>query len=78
MFRHLGLHPGADIDAYAAAALDDTDLSHRAPTAGRRCTTSICSPNRSTAGTGFHDLIREHARALAAPMSPADGTGPAR
>src|ERR1700751_2960050 len=26
LFRRLGLHPGADIDGYAAAALDDTDL----------------------------------------------------
>ena len=26
LFRRLGLHPGADIDAYAAAALDGTDL----------------------------------------------------
>ena len=27
LFRRLGLHPGPDIDAYAAAALDDTDLA---------------------------------------------------
>ena len=27
LFRRLGLHPGADIDAYAAAALDNTGLS---------------------------------------------------
>ena len=27
LFRRLGLHPGADIDAYAAAALDGTDLA---------------------------------------------------
>ena len=26
LFRRLGLHPGAEIDAYAAAALDDIDL----------------------------------------------------
>ena len=26
LFRRLGLHPGADIDGYAAAALDGTDL----------------------------------------------------
>ena len=24
LFRRLGLHPGTDIDVYAAAALDDT------------------------------------------------------
>ena len=27
LFRRLGLHPGADIDGYAAAALDGTDLA---------------------------------------------------
>ena len=27
LFRRLGLHPGADIDGYAAAALDGTGLS---------------------------------------------------
>jgi len=27
LFRRLGLHPGTDIDAYAAAALDGTDLA---------------------------------------------------
>src|SRR6185437_13660796 len=26
LFRRLGLHPGADVDAYAAAALDGTDV----------------------------------------------------
>ena len=27
LFRRLGVHPGTDIDAYAAAALDGTDLA---------------------------------------------------
>jgi hypothetical protein len=27
LFRWLGLHPGVDIHAYAAAALDGTDLT---------------------------------------------------
>ena len=27
LFRRLGLHPGPDIDAYAAAALDDTTVA---------------------------------------------------
>jgi hypothetical protein len=34
LFRRLGLHPGPDIDAYAAAALDDTSLGRRAPAPG--------------------------------------------
>ena len=72
LFRRLGLHPGPGIDAYAAAALDDTSLEQARrhleelydqhlitePARGRYC---------------LHDLIREHARALAAADDPADG-----
>jgi transcriptional regulator with XRE-family HTH domain len=36
LFRRLGLHPGADFDGYAAAALDGTGLA----AAWRHCTTS--------------------------------------
>jgi tetratricopeptide (TPR) repeat protein/DNA-binding XRE family transcriptional regulator len=64
LFRLLGMQPGSDIDAYAAAALDGTDFpavstllndlyDHHLidePTQGRY---------------RFHDLIREHARTLA-------------
>src|SRR5262249_31994820 len=31
LFRRLGLHPGPDIDAHAAAALDDTTVSQAPP-----------------------------------------------
>jgi tetratricopeptide (TPR) repeat protein/DNA-binding XRE family transcriptional regulator len=65
LFRRLGLHPGADIDAYAAAALDATSL------AGARRNLEalydhylIGEPARGR--YRFHDLIREHARVLAA------------
>ena len=64
LFRRLGLHPGADIDAYAAAALDGTDL-----TAARRGLEAlydqylIAEPAQGR--YRLHDLIREHARALA-------------
>ena len=34
LFRRLGLHPGADIDAYAAAALDGTGLAAAPPRPG--------------------------------------------
>ena len=34
LFRRLGLHPGPDIDAYAAAALDGTGLASRPPRPG--------------------------------------------
>jgi tetratricopeptide (TPR) repeat protein/transcriptional regulator with XRE-family HTH domain len=65
LFRRLGLHPGADIDAYAAAALDGTDL----PTARRNLEGLyqqylITEPARGR--YRLHDLIREHARNLAA------------
>ena len=33
LFRRLGLLPGPDFDAYAAAALDDTSLDERPPPA---------------------------------------------
>ena len=34
LFRRLALHPGADIDRYAAAALDGTGLARRPPQPG--------------------------------------------
>ena len=65
LFRRLGLHPGADIDAYAAAALDDTDLH-----ATRRRLSELYNHNligEPTRGRyRLHDLLREHAQALAA------------
>ncbi|MFB7669419.1 tetratricopeptide repeat protein [Kitasatospora sp. NPDC056138] len=69
LFRRLGLHPGDDIDAYAAAALDGTDL----PTARRWLEMLedhhlIDEPVRGR--YRMHDLIREHARALAAADEP--------
>ena len=64
LFRRLGLHPGADIDAYAAAALAGADLG-----AARRGLEVlydqylIAEPAQGR--YRLHDLIREHARALA-------------
>ena len=70
LFRRLGLHPGPDIDAYAAAALDDTTVSqaHRGLEAlyDQHLITQP-APGRYR----FHDLIREHARTLAAAGDPA-------
>ena len=64
LFRRLGLHPGADIDAYAAAALDGTDLA-----AARRGLEALYDQYLLTEPAQgryrLHDLIREHARALA-------------
>ena len=71
LFRRLGLHPGTDIDGYAAAALDGTDLA-----AARRDLEAlydqylIAEPTRGR--YRLHDLIREHARALAATDDPSE------
>ena len=69
LFRRLGLHPGADIDGYAAAALEGTGL-----TAARRGLEAlydqylIAEPAQGQ--YRLHDLIREHARALAGRLDP--------
>jgi tetratricopeptide (TPR) repeat protein/transcriptional regulator with XRE-family HTH domain len=65
LFRRLGLHPGVDVDAWAAAALLDTDLR----TARHRLEAIydqylITEPVRGR--YRLHDLIREYAQALAA------------
>ena len=70
LFRRLGLHPGPDIDAYAAAALDGTGIA----VARRRLEALydqhlITEPARGR--YRFHDLIREHAQTLAAAGDPA-------
>jgi len=71
LFRRLGLVPGASIDAYAAAALDHTSMVE-----ARRCLEELYdqhligepAPGRYR----LHDLLREHARALAATDDPAE------
>jgi tetratricopeptide (TPR) repeat protein/transcriptional regulator with XRE-family HTH domain len=70
LFRRLGLHPGPDIDAYAAAALDDTTVSQ-----ARRGLEALYDQHLITEPAPgryrLHDLIREHARTLAAADDPA-------
>ena len=65
LFRRLGLHPGPDIDAYAAAALDHTSLA-----IARRCLDELYDQHLITEPAPgryrLHDLLREHARTLAA------------
>ena len=71
MFRRLGLHPGTDIDGYAAAALDGTDsnISRRRPEAlYEQYLLTEPAPGRYR----MHDLIRAHARALADHLEPDD------
>jgi hypothetical protein len=71
LFRRLGLHPGAEIDAYAAAALDDTDLQATRQRLGELYDHNLIGePTRGR--YRLHDLLREYARALAAANDPAD------
>ena len=71
LFRHLGLHPGTDIDAYATAALHDVDRA-----TARRLLDNlfgyhlIDEPARGR--YRFHDLIRQYAGYLAANDPPAE------
>ena len=71
MFRCLGLHPGSDFDAYAAAALAGVTV-----TEARRDLEGLYDHylliETARGRYRFHDLIREHARALAATSPPAD------
>jgi tetratricopeptide (TPR) repeat protein/transcriptional regulator with XRE-family HTH domain len=71
LFRRLGLHPGAEIDAYAAAALDGTPLA-----AARRGLEALYQQYLLTESAlgryRMHDLIREHARILAGRLDPGD------
>ena len=71
LFRRLALHPGADIDRYAAAALDGTGLG-----AARRSLEALYEQYLLTEPAPgryrMHDLIREHARALASRLDPGD------
>ena len=71
LFRRLGLVPGPGIDAYAAAALDGTDLA----AAGRNLDELYDQHLIAEPAPGryeLHDLLREHARALAAADDPAE------
>jgi DNA-binding SARP family transcriptional activator/Flp pilus assembly protein TadD len=70
LFRRLGLHPGPDIDACAAAALDGTTTE-----TARRGLEGLYGQHLITEPTPgryrLHDLLREHARSLAASDDPA-------
>jgi DNA-binding SARP family transcriptional activator/Flp pilus assembly protein TadD len=64
-FRLLGLHPGPDFDAYAAAALTDTTTQQARRRLHRLASAHLIQP----AGTGrysMHDLLRAYAADQAA------------
>jgi tetratricopeptide (TPR) repeat protein len=71
LFRRLGLVPGPSIDAHAAAALDGTGLYQARRHLGELYDQHLVTepaPGRHL----LHDLLREHARALAAADDPAE------
>jgi tetratricopeptide (TPR) repeat protein/DNA-binding XRE family transcriptional regulator len=69
LFRLLGLHPGADIDCHAAAALDGTDLA-----AARRGLEALYDHYLLTEPAlgryRMHDLIRAHSATLVNRLDP--------
>ena len=71
LFRRLGLVPGPSLDGYAAAALDGTSLA-----AARRSLDELYDQHLITEPAPgryqLHDLLREHARTLAAADIPAE------
>lgn len=71
LFRRLGLHPGTDIDPYAAAALDSSSVA-----ASRRGLDELFDHHLvaepASGRYRMHDLIREYARALARTDDPED------
>jgi tetratricopeptide (TPR) repeat protein len=70
LFRRLGLLPGPEIDAYAAAALLATDLDEAGRLLQRLADHSLLAgacPGRYR----LHDLVRAHARTVAVTLDPA-------
>jgi tetratricopeptide (TPR) repeat protein/DNA-binding XRE family transcriptional regulator len=77
LFRRLGLVPGPDIDAYAAAALDDTSVESARGRLDELYDHHLIS--EPAAGRyQLHDLLRQYSRALAAEGEPTDAGAAAR
>jgi transcriptional regulator with XRE-family HTH domain/tetratricopeptide (TPR) repeat protein len=71
LFRRLGTHPGTDIDAFAAAALEASDLEAARSNLDELYGYHLIEePARGR--FRLHDLLRQHARALAADDPPAE------
>lgn len=70
-FRLLGLHPGPDFDAYAAAALHDTGLADARRVLGILARAHLVQPTDG-ARYGMHDLLRAYATRLATAEYPPD------
>jgi tetratricopeptide (TPR) repeat protein len=67
LFRWLGLHPGADLDVYAAAALAGTDLPtarHLLDALARAHLIEVTAQRNGQHRFGAHDLLRAYATDL--------------
>jgi tetratricopeptide (TPR) repeat protein/transcriptional regulator with XRE-family HTH domain len=71
LFRRLGLVPGPSIDAYAARALDGTSLDEARGNLNELYDQHLVD-EPAHGRYVLHDLLREHARALAAADDPAE------
>jgi tetratricopeptide (TPR) repeat protein len=70
LFRRLGVLPGPEVDAYAAAALLESDPQEARQLLQRLADHSLLS-GASPGRYRLHDLIRAHARTLTAALDPA-------
>ena len=75
-FRLLGLHPGADFDAYAGAALTDTTLRQARWLLDRLARAHLIEP-AGTGRYGMHDLLRAYAADQAGDQDSAQERGAA-
>jgi DNA-binding SARP family transcriptional activator len=69
LFRLLGLHPGTDFDAYAAAALADTGIDHARRTLDL-LTRAHLLHTTGQGRYGMHDVLRSYATTLAMDHDP--------
>jgi len=65
LFRLLGLHPGLDLDPYAAAALAHSAMDHASKVLDVLARAYLIQPAQP-GRYGMHDLLRAYARELAA------------
>ena len=64
-FRLVGLHPGTDLERYAAAALIGVEAEHADRLLGRLGQAHLVQPTGGVGRHGMHDLLRAYARELA-------------
>ena len=72
LFRRLGLHPGPDIDDYSTAALDSNDLATTRRNLADLYYDHYLLTEPARGRYRMHDLIGEHAKALAINDAEAD------